>query len=419
ARAGVYARRDFLSLARRSRAARPAGLTARILHRLAARTCDRARLRDRALPRAVRARAFDVRHRHLRRERRDAVFGIIRAAAHRPTRPDRRPQNTRVKPMRAAGQRRALFWAPAVAALLLVLLLLFRPQPVPVDLGVVERGLIQVTVSDEGETRVRDVFVISASVTGLMRRVELEAGDRVVANETIIARLEPSVPMFLDDRAAAEASATVDAADAARSFAVAQLRRAEAERDFADSELKRLQALASHQSISRNDLDAAERRARTAHAAVAEARAALKMRESELERARARLLKPAQAKRAARDCECVLVRSPISGPVLRVLQESEAIVNAGTPILVIGAPSNLEIKVELLSEDAVRVKPGQRVLIDGWGGDRSLEGVVERVEPFGFTKVSALGIEEQRVNAIIDITSPHEQWQSLDRKSVA
>ena len=315
--------------------------------------------------------------------------------------------------MRVAGQRRALFWAPAVAALLLVLLLLFRPQPVPVDLGVVERGLIQVTVSDEGETRVRDVFVISASVTGLMRRVELEAGDRVVANETIIARLEPSVPMFLDDRAAAEASAAVDAADAARSFAVAQLRRAEAERDFADSELKRLQALASHQSISRNDLDAAERRARTAHAAVAEARAALKMRESELEQARARLLNPAQAKRAARDCECVLVRSPISGSVLRVLQESEAIVNAGTPILEIGDPSNLEIKVELLSEDAVRVKPGQRVLIDGWGGDRSLEGVVERVEPFGFTKVSALGIEEQRVNAIIDITSPHEQWQSL------
>ena len=306
-----------------------------------------------------------------------------------------------------------MFWAPAVAALLLVLLLLFRPQPVPVDLGIVERGLIQVTVSDEGETRVRDVFVISAAVTGVMRRVELEAGDRVVANETIIARLEPSVPMFLDERAEAEANAAVDAADAARRFAVAQLRRAEAERDFAESEFKRLRALASQQSISRNDLDAAERRAKTALAAVAEARAALKMRESELEQARARLLNPAQAKRAAKDCDCVLVRSPISGSVLRVLQKSEAIVNAGTPILEIGDPSNLEIKVELLSEEAVRVKPGQRVLIEAWGGEHSLDGVVERVEPFGFTKVSALGIEEQRVNAIIDITSPHEQWQSL------
>ena len=219
--------------------------------------------------------------------------------------------------------------------------------------------------------------------------------------------------MFLDERAEAEANAAVDAADAARSFAVAQLRRAEAERDFAESEFKRLRALASQQSISRNDLDAAERRAKTALAAVAEARAALKMRESELEQARARLLNPAQAKRAAKDCDCVLVRSPISGSVLRVLQKSEAIVNAGTPILEIGDPSNLEIKVELLSEEAVRVKPGQRVLIEAWGGEHSLDGVVERVEPFGFTKVSALGIEEQRVNAIIDITSPHEQWQSL------
>ncbi len=315
--------------------------------------------------------------------------------------------------MRSAGKRRALFWTPALVALLLVLLLLFRPQAVPVDLAVVERGPIQVTVSDEGETRVRDVFVISASVTGLMRRVELESGDRVVANETVIARLEPSVPMFLDQRAEAEANAAVDAADAARSFAAAQLRRAEAERAFALSEYKRLSALASEQSISRNDLEAAERRAKTATAAVAEAQAALKMRESELEQARARLLNPAQAKRAAKDCDCVLVRSPISGSVLRVLQKSEAIVNAGTPIVEIGDPSKLEIKAELLSEDAVRVKPGQRALIDAWGGDHPLSGVVERVEPFGFTKVSALGIEEQRVNVIIDITSPHEEWQSL------
>lgn len=315
--------------------------------------------------------------------------------------------------MKSARTRRALFWAPAVVALLLVLLVLFSPQSVSVDFDVVERGPIRVTVSDEGETRVRDVFVISASVAGLMRRVELETGDRVIANETVIARLEPSVPMFLDQRAEAEANAAVDAANAARSFAVAQLRRAEAERDFAQSEFKRLSALASQQSISRNDLDSAERRAKTAIAAVAEARAALKMRESELEQARARLLNPAQAKRAAQDCECVLVRSPISGSVLRVLQKSEAIVSAGMPILEIGDPSNLEIKVELLSEDAVRVKPGQRALIEAWGGDQPLNGVVERVEPYGFTKVSALGIEEQRVNAIIDIDSPLEEWQSL------
>jgi HlyD family secretion protein len=306
-----------------------------------------------------------------------------------------------------------MFWAPALIALVLVLFWLFRPQAVSVDLAMVERGPIQVTISDEGETRVRDVFVVSASVSGLMRRIELEAGDRVVANETVIARLEPSAPMFLDERAEAEASAAVEAADAARSFAHAQLRRAEAEREFAESEYKRLDALASQQSISRNDLEAAERRTKTAVAAVSEARASLKMREFEYQQARARLLNPSRAKRAAKDCDCVLVRSPISGSVLRVLNESEGVVMAGTPIVEIGDPNNLEIKVELLSEDAVRVRPGQRVMIEAWGGGKPLSGVVERVEPFGFTKISALGIEEKRVNAIIDITSAHEQWQSL------
>lgn len=315
--------------------------------------------------------------------------------------------------MRSAGKRRLTFWAPWVAALLLVLIWLMRPQPVAVDLRTVERGPIQVTIVDEGETRVRDVFVISATVSGLMRRVELEAGDEVVANETVIARLEPSAPMFLDQRAQAEAQAAVDAAAAARSFAEAQLKRAEAEREFAESEFKRLSALASQQSISKNDLDAAERRAKTALAAVAEARAALKMRESEYQQARARLLNPAQTMKAQKDCDCVIVRSPISGSVLRVLQESEGVVAAGTPILELGDPRNLEIRVELLSEEAVQVKPGQRVIIEAWGGPKPLSGVVRRVEPFGFTKVSALGIEEQRVNAIIDITSPYEEWHML------
>ncbi len=315
--------------------------------------------------------------------------------------------------MNSTLKRRLYFWLPALALFALTLIWLFRPLPIAVDLAIVERGPLQVSVSDEGEMRVRDMFVVSASITGLMRRVELEPGDPVVANETIIARLEPSVPMFLDERATAEASAGVDAAAAARSFAEAQLRRAEAEREFAESELKRLKALASRQSISENELDAAARRAKTAVAAVQEAKAALKMRESELHQARARLLNPAQAKRAAKDCDCVLVYSPISGSVLRVLHKSEGVVSAGTPIVEIGDPRSLEVQVDLLSEEAVRVRPGQRALIEGWGGTTRLEGVVQRIEPFGFTKVSALGIEEQRVNVIIDLTSPYEAWRSL------
>lgn len=315
--------------------------------------------------------------------------------------------------MTSATKRRALFWTPAAAVLIAVLIWLFRPEAVAVDLVTVNRGPLQVTINDEGEARVHDVFVVSAPVAGLMRRVELEAGDHVAANETVIARLEPSAPMFLDERAIAEARAAVEAASAARKFAEAQSRRVQAEQEFAESELRRLRALASRQSISENELDAAERRAKTAVAAVAEAQAAMKMRASEYEQARARLLNPAQAKRAAKDCDCILVRSPVSGTVLRVLQESEAIVAAGAPILEIGAPDNLEIRVDLLSEEAVRVRPGQRVVIESWGGPDALRGTVRRVEPYGYTKVSALGIEEQRVDVVIDLIEPHERWRRL------
>jgi HlyD family secretion protein len=316
-------------------------------------------------------------------------------------------------PMNDAAKRRLWFWLPPFVALAIVLGWLFRPQAVAVDLATVARGPMQVTVGDEGETRVRDMFVVSAPVPGLMRRVELEAGDKVVADETVIARIEPSDPAFLDPRSEAEARAAMRASEAARAHAAAELRRAEAERDFAEAELKRYEGLAERATISQSDLDAARRRARTAAAAVEEAVAGLRVRDSELEQARARLLGPG-AKIDRRDgCDCILVRSPVSGSVLRVLTESEGVVNSGTPLVEIGNPRRLEIVADLLSTDAVKVRPGQRALIEGWGGGRALGAVVRRVEPYGFTKVSALGVEEQRVNVIIDVTDPIELWRSL------
>ena len=137
------------------------------------------------------------------------------------------------------------------------------------------------------------------------------------------------------------------------------------------------------------------------------------MRSSELEQARARLLSPTSARRDAADCDCVIVRSPVSGRVLRLVKESEGVVEPGTALVEVGDPAALEIVVDLLSAEAVKVVPGQRVVIDAWGGAAPLNGVVRRVEPFGFTKVSALGIEEQRVNVIIDITDPPERWARL------
>jgi len=286
----------------------------------------------------------------------------------------------------SAQTRRLLFWLPMLVAGGLALAWLFRPQPVPVDLAEIAEGPIQVTVSDEGETRVKDVFVVSAPLSGLMRRIELKAGDTVTAQKTVVARIAPSDPNFLDVRSEREARAAV--------------RRAEAERDFAVAELKRYRQLAGQGVVSANDRDAAERRAQTAAAA--------------LDEARARLTTPGVGKRrAGPDCDCVDVYSPVSGSVLRVLQESEAVVASGAPLIEIGNPGDMEIVVDLLSTDAVRVEPGQRVLIESWGGGPPLNGVVRRVEPFGFTKVSALGIEEQRVNVVIDFSDAPDRWARL------
>jgi HlyD family secretion protein len=308
--------------------------------------------------------------------------------------------------------KRLSFWVPMVLALAVALAWLFRPAAVPVDIVAVESGPLMVSVSDEGETRVRDMYVVSAPVPGRMRRVDLEAGDAVVAEKTVVARIEPSDPASLDVRSAAEARAGVDAAAASRTHAAAQVRRAQAELEFARSELARIRVLARSNTVSANDLDSAERRAKTADAALGEARAEQQVRESEYQVARARLMTPASRTRTA-DCDCVTVFSPVSGDVLRVVTESEGVVQSGTPILEVGDPDKLEVVVDLLSSDAVQVQAGQRAVIEAWGGSAPLEGVVRRVEPFGFTKVSALGIEEQRVNVIIDIKEPRQRWQRL------
>ncbi len=310
-------------------------------------------------------------------------------------------------------RRRLTLWTPLALALLFVLAWLFRTQPVPVDVVTAQRGPMRVTVSEEGETRVRDVYVVSTPIAGFMRRIELEVGDPVEARKTVVARIEPGDAAFLDARSVAEARAGRDTAAAARNFARAQLQRAEAERDFAVLEYQRIESLAQRQTVSQNERDAAERRAKTTAALVEEARAALKMRQSEYAQAQARLLTPGSSSPRDTECECVIVYSPVSGTVLRVVTESEGLVQSGAALVEVGDPARLEVVVDLLSADAVRVRAGQRALIEAWGGERALDGVVRRVEPFGFMKVSALGIEEQRVNVIIDLVEPRERWERL------
>jgi HlyD family secretion protein len=265
---------------------------------------------------------------------------------------------------------------------------------------------------------VRDTYSVSAPIAGRLQRVELEAGDTVTGDDTVIARMLPLNVSLLDVRTRGEALAAVDAASASLRMAQADLDRAMAEREWADRELGRIGKLFAQEQASEAERDEARRTARSLGAIQNTATAAVAMREAELANARARLISfdDTDAGRAGHNdsAATVALTAPVSGRVLQILQESETTVAAGTTILEIGDTENdLEIIVELLSTDAVQVAPGNRVLVENWGGNGTLEGIVERVEPWGFTKFSALGVEEQRVNAIIRFKGPPVRRRSL------
>lgn len=312
----------------------------------------------------------------------------------------------------SATSKRIVVWACVVLLLAVGLVLAFRPQPALVDLAEVRNREMLVTVDEEGETRVRDKYVVSAPVTGRLLRSRLRAGDAAVAGETVVARIEPQDATLLDPRSLAEARAALRAAEAARELATAELEQAQVNLAFAAAELQRARGLARNDTISQREVDEAERAHKAGRAAVDTARAALSVREHELQRARAHLLSPADPPH--RDaCECVTVLAPVSGRILQLHVESEGVVQIGTPLLDLGDAQALEIVVELLSGDAVKVRADDRVIVEGWGGDQPLAGRVRRVEPYGYTKVSALGIEEQRVKTLIDFTAAPEEFARL------
>jgi HlyD family secretion protein len=287
-----------------------------------------------------------------------------------------------------------------VAIVLAIVVMAMWPESIEVNAATVEQGPMQVTVDEDGETRIRDKFVVSAPVAGRLQRIELEPGDSVVMGKTVVARLTTADAPLLDPRTRGELAAAVEAAGAAVGQARAERDRTATELARARTTLQRQQELMKAGAIAADNLDAAETAVATAEEARKAAEFAVTRSEYELQLARARLQAPAPAGRA------VEVVAPVNGVILKRLRESESVVPAGEPLLEIGEPGRSEIVADFLSTDAVRIQPGAAVLIEGWGGSEPLKGRVRRVEPAGFMKVSALGVEEQRVNVLIDFEDP-------------
>lgn len=301
-----------------------------------------------------------------------------------------------------------------VAAALLLLALLgwaFMPAPTEVEVATVTQGRFERAVQEDGQTRVRDRYVVSAPLTGRVARIPLKHGDSVERGTTI-ATLWPVAPTMLDERSRAEQIVRLGALQAAQARTQAQVARAAAALEQARTDFKRSQALAEQGFVSPSHNDTG--------------RLAVRLREKELESARqdetvarydheqARVsLRPFSHPPAYGPQRSFEIKAPVSGKVLKVLQPNEGVVLAGTPLLELGDPRQLEVAVDILTEDSAQIQPGTHVQLSHWGGAKVLTGQVRRVEPAAFTKVSALGVEEQRVNAVIDITSPSDQWPTL------
>ena len=300
-------------------------------------------------------------------------------------------------------RKRLLRYGIGLVVLTGILVWAFMPAPVAADFATVQRGSLQVTVEEEGRTRVRDRYVISAPVPGSLQRIELDPGDRVVAGKTIVARFEPIDPALLDVRTRSELEARVRAAESAVGAARAERDRIRTELEFSQTELKRVRSLVQGGALAQRDLDAAERESATLDRALQSADFNIRTAQHQVELARASLVQT----RAGRSATIPLY-SPVDGVVMRKLHESAGPVPTGQPLVEVGELRDLEIVADLLSSAAVAVDPGQPVLIEQWGGDRALRGRVRLIEPSGFTKVSALGVEEQRVNVIIDFDEPDD-----------
>jgi HlyD family secretion protein len=347
--------------------------------------------------------------------------------------------------MRNIGSK--LFVLLVLAAIAAGLGYAFMPQPVEVDLVKVQRGELQVTVDEDGKTRIREKYVVSAPLNGRILRISLDPGDTVVAGKTLLTMIEPRDPELLDARSVAQAEARVHAAEASLRQVEPNLRTAREAQAFAETEYTRARQAAKDKAISESELDEKEFLFRQRSEELRAARIAEEIARFELQQAKAALIRSRPSEETdGSSAQPVLttsisgnsdddksahesyngfdapngnggwnfpIFSPISGRVLRVMQESAAVVTPGTPLVELGDPDDLEVEIDVLSRDAVKIHPNDLVYLEHWGGERPLEGRVRNIEPSGFTKISTLGVEEQRVYVIVDLVDPPEERQTL------
>ena len=285
----------------------------------------------------------------------------------------------------------------------------FLPKAIPVESEVVERGPMEVVVEEEGQTRVIDRFLITAPVSGFARRLELEVGDAVEEGAAVL-RIEPLRVESLNPQRRAEAQARVAGAQSALQSAQEAVRAAEADAELANTELERLRRLFDADAATQRELDYAAAQARRADAQKASSQFSVEVAGHNLDAARTTL----NFAGASGGGKPVVIKSPVAGRVLAVYQESEGVVGPGSPLLEVGDPDRLEVAIDVLSQDATRLEPGMDVRFERWGGgEKVVRGTIRTVEPVGFTKISALGVEEQRVWVVVDFTSPPESWNKL------
>jgi HlyD family secretion protein len=300
----------------------------------------------------------------------------------------------------------------AALAVVAGFVVVWQPDPIMVDLATARRGPMRVTIDEDGRTRVKDRYLVSAPLLGNLARIELHPGDAVEPGK-VLARIVPLEPPLLDERTRAQAEGRVAAAGAARNQAHATIDRVRTSLAYAQKESERQRALIGSGASAPRAAERAELEERSLSEELASAEFGARVADHELQVAQAalgRIARPRGKNEAEPEVE---ITSPVRGRVLRVIQESEGAVQPGQPLLEIGDPTALEIVVDVLTSDAVAIQPGAKAEIERWGGAQALPAHVRLIEPSAFTRVSALGVEEQRVNVVIDLDAPHATWSAL------